>query len=262
MSRSRLQIPFFAPANKFFSKQNQMERNKSFLKNKSFPVQEGIRIIKDGEPSKIPQKIPSPLDDLSPSGVDSKLNSYGPYIRVYERDRDAKRCLNSPSKAKDLPVKYTSILDATNSKERLYSTSYPTAINVQYGLKQVNLGSIDSRSVSRHSPPSTISLSRPTSSRYGPKYSKSSNSSGVTSPLIISNTVQEIPHPSVPLLPFLQMTNALQLHLKIKVLEEGERLITWTTGSFILQSFPFISEKSDSSIFSFSSLFNHKTEKV
>jgi hypothetical protein len=239
-----------------------MDRNKSFLKNKNGIVQEGIRIVKDADkPAPISQKIPSPLDDLSPSGVDAKLNSYGPYIRVYERDRDAKRCLHSPTKAKDLPVKYTSILDATNSKERLYSTSYPTAINVQYGLKQVNLGSVDSRSVSRQSPPSTISLSRPTSSRYGPKYSKSSNSSGITSPLI-SQTVQSLPHPSVPLLPFLQMTNALQLHLKIKVLEEGERLITWTTGSFVLQSFPFISEKSDASIFSFSSLFNHKNEKV
>lgn len=233
--------------------------------NRSFAVQKGIRIVKDGDkPESAPQKIPSPLDDLTPQGVDLKLNSYGPYIRVYERDRDAKRFLNSPTKPQDIPVRYTSILDAANTKERLYSTSYPTAINSQHGLKQVNLGSVDGRSESRHTPPSTISLSRPTSSRHGPKYSKSSNSShsGMLSPSRSSKAPQEPVDASFPLLPFLQMTNALQLHLKIRVLEEDERIVNWATGSFVLQSFPFINEKSETIGFSFTSLFNHKTEKV
>jgi hypothetical protein len=54
------------------------------------------------------------------------------------------------------------------------------------------------------------------------------------------------------------MTNALQLHLKLRVLDDNERIMVWAPGSFLIQSNPFVEEKKRS--FSFSNLFGNREE--
>lgn len=212
-----------------------------------------------------------PDDFLTPEILDYKLKSYGPYVRVYEKDRLIPRDQHSPrnSPSKDIPFKYTSG-NTPSVRERLYSSSYPLVItHTSFGLKQVNLRSNGSRT----SPPSTISLSRPKSSRPGPRYARSNPSTSSnrediselpffgSRPGSPTSLPKILPDPALPLLPFLQITNALQLHLKMHVLENGERLVAWTTGSFVAQTFPFVNDsQSERKSFSFTSLF--KREKV
>jgi hypothetical protein len=199
---------------------------------------------------------------LTPMGVERKLKSYGPYIRVYERNYTS-------FIPKDIPVQYTSIFDATSN--RLGSSSFPTISKTPPGLKQIIIGSPEKSSRGSNPPSTIISLARPSSNR-GTKYAKSVTSSSNSnylpclgddamspsrSPVARSNIPLD---PSIPLLPFLNISNALQLHLQMNVLDSSERILVWATGSFLLQAFPFVKNKESS--FSFISLFNPRNDKV
>lgn len=59
------------------------------------------------------------------------------------------------------------------------------------------------------------------------------------------------------MLPFLQMTNALQLHLKLSVLDDSERINVWTPGSYLVQPSPFVKQKKT---FVFPNLFDKRRE--
>jgi hypothetical protein len=188
-----------------------------------------------------------PSFSLLPSIVDTKLFSHGPYVRVYEKNQQSPERKATPS------VKYTSIIDVSSNRERLYSTTYPTVIKVPLSISKIQIsvspGTRSSNSLGLGAP-STITLSRPTSSKV--RYQRSNKSSSSTRP-----DTREHHDPAQPNLPFLQMTNALQLYLKLSVLEDTERIMVWAPGSFLIQSNPFIEERS----FSFRDLFSKQEEK-
>ncbi|KAJ3303534.1 hypothetical protein HDV03_003713 [Kappamyces sp. JEL0829] len=221
----------------------------------------------------------SEADALNPSLLDGRLKSYGPYIRVYERSINnsgmAKGFHSSTesNQSRDHSVKYTSIIDVTSSREKLFSTSYPTIAITPPGMKRVVIGSPDTKSggfsSSTGAPSTILSLSRPTSNR-GNRYARSTGSSSSGNPRFAIDDAlspngspiarnQAPIDPSIPLLPFLNITNALQLHLKMNVLDENERILVWATGSSLVQAFPFV--PTQDSVFSFISLFNPRHAK-
>jgi hypothetical protein len=193
--------------------------------------------------------------NLQPSLLDTKLHSYGPYIRVYDRgeivesERPSKVQFKKPRQVTaSLPskekyqVKYTSIIDVSSHREKLYSsTSYPTVIKVPASIKRVVVGTTSPTGSSYmregSGSPSVISLNRPRSSKAGPRYVRSNTTASNHNGIYTLNPNLD---PAQPLLPFLHMTNALQLHLQLKVLGDNERIVVWDPGSYLVQSYPFI----------------------
>jgi hypothetical protein len=169
-----------------------------------------------------PKSIPTPVNTTSNLNVKNIPDSNLPYIRVYDKSRNDQHTRRTAAPS----MKYTSIIDVSSNREKLYSASYPTVIKVPKSITRVVVGSISPTGT-----PSTLLLTRPLSKR---GYSRSSNSisNSIDYPITVDS--------SQPLIPFLQMTNALQLYLKLKVLDDNERIILWTPGSWLIQKSPFI----------------------
>lgn len=190
---------------------------------------------------------------LEPLLLDSKLRAYGPYVRVYDRGKHSAPVENKTKSfktKKENNVKYTSIIDVSSNREKLYKKEYPTVIKVPSTITKVVVGSMspDGSSYLRAGvgAPSTITLHRPSSSKR--RYVRSATNLSVNAFLYQSNPNIE---PSVPLLPFLTMTNSLQLHFQLNILAENERIIEWNPGTFLIQSSPLIPSPPPKSIFSF-----------
>ncbi|KAL2919594.1 hypothetical protein HK105_200506 [Polyrhizophydium stewartii] len=151
--------------------------------------------------------------------------------------------------AKDLTV-----LDVTPSKGAASPSkfaAYPTVIRTPQSMGRVSIGA--SFNIPRAASPSPMTLARPVSSRSGPRYARSNSASR-------SSHAQDYSHRtggddnemspqqqmlaeemlSTPFLPFLTLTNSLQLYLKLAVLDDSERIICWNPGSFLLQTSPFV----------------------
>ncbi|KAJ3319030.1 hypothetical protein HDV06_006714 [Boothiomyces sp. JEL0866] len=175
------------------------------------------------------------------SSLEAKLISHGPYIRVYEKPDKEKK---EPERPKSPALKYTSIVEVSSQKERLFSSSYPNVIKVPPTITRVVIDKQSTRSNN-----SEIILNRPKSVKSGPRYSRSSGS-------MFSNSFGDPTSvdQSQPLIPFMQMTNALQLHLKLRVLQDNERIIYWIPGSFLVQSSPFVNQQPN---FNFAKLFKN-----
>ncbi|KAJ3275837.1 hypothetical protein HDV01_006703 [Terramyces sp. JEL0728] len=98
------------------------------------------------------------------SSLEAKLTSHGPYIRVYEKPEKEKKELERPKSP--TPHKYTSIVEVSSQKERLFSSSYPNVIKVPPTITRVI---VDKQSARSHN--SEIILNRPKSVKSGPRYS-------------------------------------------------------------------------------------------
>ncbi|KAI8927503.1 hypothetical protein BC831DRAFT_452173 [Entophlyctis helioformis] len=132
---------------------------------------------------------------------------------------------------------------------------YPAVIRTPPNITRVTIGT--PTPLPRSSSPSQMSLARPVFARQGLRYARSSSASRSsrsggfsrhsipTSPNQLYDLQQQIAAEelmSTPLLPFLNMTNSLQLYLKLNVLSESERIIAWIPGSYLCQNTPFVSD--------------------
>lgn len=236
---------------------------------------------------------------LTPSTVEGKLKSYGPYIRIYERNTafqpkshtiarshrsplpKEKASISPSKKYQDEQDDNGAVIDVTSvasTSKRFTRSNQLSAITLPASIKKVAVAPASTRDNGYSLRPSNagsniLSLSRPTSSYKSQKYARSNGSSsspyfqmdGSISPSVATSPIarSEVPlDPACPLLPFLQVTNALQLYLKLNVLDNSEKILNWSTGSFLVQSFPFASSSSlkqnTDGIFSLISLFNSR----
>jgi hypothetical protein len=171
---------------------------------------------------------------MPPQMLNKTLASHGPYVRIYDKlqsqQQDSKEKENVSSNSQQ------PLIDVSSHRKKLISNAYPNAIAVPENITRVVVGSVSSESESgfrgSNGSPPTLTLSRPTSTRIGPKYSRSiseSSSKRQSQSAGLQNS------PARPLLPFIQMTNALQLYLKFKVVDDNETIFAWSPGSFLKQ---------------------------
>ncbi|KAH6563146.1 hypothetical protein BASA60_010832 [Batrachochytrium salamandrivorans] len=171
--------------------------------------------------------------------------------------------------AKDL-----SVLEISSSRMNIPGNNvfaYPSVIRAPPNINRVTVGT--AFSLPHSSLPSQMTLARPVASRQGPRYARSSTASRSSRSNNLSQsstpthnrqgtyfqgqfsqlqpTIPEFPKddqysyhprdlPSTPLLPFLSMSNSLQLYLKMNVLGISEGIINWIPGSYLTQIGPFV----------------------
>ncbi|KAL5035488.1 hypothetical protein BDV3_005399 [Batrachochytrium dendrobatidis] len=165
-----------------------------------------------------------------------------------------------------------SVLDVSSTKTSPSNGFlYPGIIRTANNINRVTVATAINLPYSTS--PSQMILARPVISRQGPRYARSStgsrsscsnNNSRNSVPIShwqnstlrenfkhLPSTIQEsvndlqsqyMPRElaSMPLLPFLSMSNSLQLYLKMNVLQSSEGIIGWISGSFLTQISPFI----------------------
>ncbi|KAI8894726.1 hypothetical protein BC833DRAFT_201431 [Globomyces pollinis-pini] len=183
--------------------------------------------------------------------LESKLINHGPYVRVYKEKGVIKdQQIDRKVKPEQQPaVSYTSISDIqSTASKQLSKHSYPSVIKAPAGFTKLvdSPISVTGRTNRSYYSASAITLSRPKSQ--GPRYSRSASGSSTLSSNVFPISSKPL-DPSQPLLPFLHLTNALQLHLKLRVLDD-ERIISWIPGSYLTQPSPFYIEP-QKSLFSF-----------
>lgn len=206
-----------------------------------------VRVIEQSRHKRPQKNIDATADqknktEYNGTGLEKNLHLNGPYVRVYEKSKayESDQVIQSVES-----LKYTSIIDVSSHRENRWKRDYPTIIKTPAHITKVTFD-VPSGSDKSSSP---ITLHRPKNGRSAPRYgastaSKSTYNSLAQSVSVTSNaSVSEtylVTNASQPIIPFLTMSNSLQLYLKLQVFELSEITTAWIPGSFTLQKPPFV----------------------
>lgn len=174
-----------------------------------------------------------------PRNMEKSVRSHGPYKRIYKSEVNAKNStLSGVMTGKSTGDDVIEIVTKTQQYQTRASP-YPSIIRVPSAIESKFTVASYSQN-SKQLLHSQMTLSRPIFSRHSSRYARSSSASSKNR-LSGQDSENKPVLPSAenmvatPIIPFLKMTNSLQLYLKMNVLSKAETIVSWIPGSIIYQ---------------------------